>query len=151
MAFSRIRPLTAADREPWERLFRDYIAFYEADVPDDVIDDAFRAMLSGEPGTHACFLAVDEADRPIGLAHILYHRSTWSKTGYMYLEDLFVDPSARAAGVGEALIRKTYEEADRLGADRTYWLTQEHNYRARGLYDKVGSKRPFVIYSREEE
>lgn len=151
MSTSTIRLLQASDRAAWERLFRAYIAFYMADVPDDVIDDAFRALLSDLPGTHTGFVAVDQNDQPIGLAHILYHRSTWSKTGYMYLEDLFVDPEARAAGVGEALIRKTYEEADRIGANRTYWLTQEHNYRARGLYDKVGSKRPFVIYAREDD
>lgn len=27
----------------------------------------------------------------IGLAHILLHKSTWSKTHYCYLEDLYVD------------------------------------------------------------
>ena len=31
---------------------------------------------------------------------------------------------------------------------RTYWSTQEFNYRARGLYDQVATKSPFLQYRR---
>ena len=143
-----IRFLQASDRAAWERLFRGYIAFYKATVADEVIDETFQKLLSGAPGTHFGLVAVDDNGRPIGLAHCLLHRSTWSKTGYLYLEDLFVDPTVRAKGTGEALIRRVYEEADKRGASRTYWTTQEFNYRARGLYDKLANKSPFVQYRR---
>jgi len=144
----KIRALRASDRARWEDLFRAYIAFYEAEVADDVIAGTFRALLSGHAGSHVCFVAVDTQDKPIGLAHMLFHRSTWSRTGYVYLEDLFVDPAARAGGVGEALIRRVMAEADRLGATRTYWTTQESNARARRLYDKLATRAPFVQYRR---
>ena len=76
------------------------------------------------------------------------HRSTWSATWYCYLEDLFVDPATRKQGVGRALIEATYAEADKRGCTRTYWTTQEFNYRARSLYDRVASKSPFIRYQR---
>jgi GNAT superfamily N-acetyltransferase len=144
-----IRPLEARDRVAWEALFRGYITFYKASVADDVIDETFKRLLSGEAGMHMAFVAVDAADRPIGLAHILFHRSTWSKSWYCYLEDLFVSPDIRAKGVGEALISRVYEEADKRQATRTYWTTQDFNYRARGLYDKVAEKSVFVQYRRK--
>jgi len=84
----------------------------------------------------------------IGLAHVLFHRSTWSPTWYCYLEDLFVDPAARKNGIGRALIEATYREADARGCTRTYWATQEFNYRARSLYDTVATKSPFIQYRR---
>ena len=90
--------------------------------------------MAGAADFHIAFVAVDEPTRPIGLAHVLFHRSTWSPTWYCYLEDLFVDPGAARKGIGRALIEAIYREADARGCTRTYWTTQEFNYRgARAL------------------
>jgi len=143
----KIRPLAASDREAWEALFRGYINFYEAKVPDDVVDLAWRRLLSQEEGFLG-LVAVDEADRPIGLAHVLFHPSTWSPSTYCYLEDLFVDRSARRHGIGRALIEAVYQEADRRGATRTYWATKQDNTQARRVYDRLAALSPFVQYRR---
>lgn len=144
----RVRPLVASDRAPWEALFRGYIAFYQSSVADDVIEETFHRLLSGAEHVHRGLVAVDGNDKPIGLAHYIFHRSTWSRTWYCYLEDLFVDPAQRAYGVGRALILAVYDKADERQCTRTYWSTQEFNYRARGLYDQVATKSPFLQYRR---
>jgi GNAT superfamily N-acetyltransferase len=143
-----VRPLAAADYEAWRPLFDGYIAFYKSQVSDAVMQLTWRRLLSDDEGTHQGLVVVDDADRPFGLAHIVFHRSTWSPTLYCYLEDLFVDPAKRAQGAGRALIEAVYVEADTRQATRTYWATQEFNYRARGLYDQVATKSPFVQYRR---
>jgi GNAT superfamily N-acetyltransferase len=142
-----IRPLGDADREAWEELFRGYIHFYEAKVPDDVIALAWQRLLKQEDGFLA-LVAADESGRLVGLAHALFHRSTWSATYYCYLEDLFVDPAARRHGVGRALIEAVYAEADKCGATRTYWATKGDNATARRLYDALATLSPFVQYRR---
>jgi GNAT superfamily N-acetyltransferase len=144
----RVRRLEVRDKAAWLPLFKGYIEFYKSSVADDVIEETFTRLLSGAEGCHIGFVAVDASDTPIGLAHVLFHRSTWSKTWYCYLEDLFVRPDIRAKGIGRALIDATYLEAEARGATRTYWSTQEFNYRARGLYDQVATKSPFVQYRR---
>jgi GNAT superfamily N-acetyltransferase len=144
----RVRRLEPRDKAAWLPLFKGYIAFYKSSVADDVIDETFTRLLSGTEGFHIGFVAVDTTDTPIGFAHVLFHRSTWSKTWYCYLEDLFVRPDIRAKGIGRALVDATYKAADARGATRTYWSTQEFNYRARGLYDQVATKSPFVQYRR---
>lgn len=144
----KIRPLKPSDKAAWLALFNGYIAFYKSNVADDVIEETWRRLLSGEEHVHRCLIAADDQDQPIGLAHILFHRSTWTKTWYCYLEDLFVRPDIRAKGVGEALIKAVYQAADERQATRVYWSTQEFNYRARGLYDKVATKSPFLQYRR---
>lgn len=143
-----IRRLQARDKTDWLRLFRGYIAFYKATVSDDVIESTWQRLLDGAPDFHIALVAVGGDDRPVGLAHVLFHRSTWSPTWYCYLEDLFVEPSLRAGGIGKSLIEAVYREADARGATRTYWATQDFNYRARGLYDKMATKSPFVQYRR---
>jgi GNAT superfamily N-acetyltransferase len=142
-----IRPLRASDRKAWEALFHGYINFYEAKVSNDVIDVVWQRLLKQEDGLVG-LVAVDDNDHPIGLAHAVFHRSTWSPTTYCYLEDLYVDRDVRRHGTGRALIKAIYEEADKRGATRTYWATKEDNRQARRLYDRVATLSPFVQYRR---
>lgn len=144
----RVRPVEPRDKRRWRELFQGYIEFYGASVAEDVIETLWHRLLQGGDGFHAALLAVDEADTPIGLAHILMHRSTWTNGHYCYLEDLFVDPAVRGRGAGRALIEAVYARADAHGCSRTYWMTQETNATARALYDRMASKSPFVQYRR---
>ena len=84
-----------ATRPAWLALFKGYIAFYKATVPEDVIETLWQRLMRGDADFHIALVAVDEADAPVGLAHVLFHRSTWSTGWYCYLEDLFVDPARR--------------------------------------------------------
>ena len=145
---TRVRALETRDKDRWQALFKGYIEFYKAKVADDVIEATWQRLITGEPGFHIAFVAVDAADRAIGIAHVLFHRSTWSPSWYCYLEDLFVDPTLRAKGVGRKLIEAVYQEADARKCTRTYWSTQEFNYSARGLYDQMATKSPFLQYRR---
>lgn len=144
----RVRRLEAKDKARWLELFKGYIQFYKATVSDEVIEGAWARLMAGDPDFHVALVAVDATDKPVGLAHVLFHPSTWSPTQYCYLEDLFVDPQLRLKGAGRALIEATYREADARGCTRTYWSTQEFNYRARSLYDQLATKSPFVQYRR---
>lgn len=144
----RIRRLAAMDKSTWLVLFKGYIEFYEATVADEIIEATWARLLEGASDFHVGLAAVGDDERPIGIAHILFHRSTWALTHYCYLEDLFVEPGLRAKGVGRALIEAVYREADARGCARTYWMTQEFNYRARGLYDQLATKSAFVQYRR---
>jgi len=142
-----IRPIEEKDRPQWEALFRAYIRFYKEKVPDEVIDLAWTRLLNEEDGFYA-LVGEEDGGRLVGLAHMLFHRSTWSPTYYCYLEDLFVDIDTRRRGLGRALIEATYREADKRGATRTYWATKADNAAARRIYDRVAKPSGFVQYRR---
>jgi len=142
-----IRPLAAADRADWDRLWTGYLEFYETTLLPEVHDTTFARLLSGTAGEFRGLIA--EVDgRPAGLAHYLFHRSCWKIEPICYLQDLFVDPDMRGTGLGRALIEAVYAAADTEGAPAVYWLTQEFNYRGRMLYDRVAVKTPFIRYNR---
>ena len=114
-----------------------------------VIRDGLLAVgLSSSEIAAVGLVALADGRRPVGFAHIVFHPSTWSKDSYCYLEDLYVDPTYRGTGTARQLIEAVYAEADRRGAVRTYWETQEFNSPARSLYDVVAHRTSFIIYER---
>ena len=142
-----VRPLESDDYEAWLALFRDYVAFYQASVPDDVIELTWSRLMSASPEMLG-LCAVGDDDSLVGIALLVFHPSTWSATSYCYLEDLFVAPAVRGQGVGKALIEAVYAAADDRGATRTYWVTETGNVAARRLYDGVAIRAPYVQYRR---
>ncbi|WP_170418398.1 GNAT family N-acetyltransferase [Ruegeria arenilitoris] len=143
----RIRPLKPEDRPSWDLLWRAYLEFYETVLPDEVYDSTFARLLGDDPQDFSCFVAELDGEL-IGLTHFLFHRHAWKIENVCYLQDLYASPHVRGTGVGRALIEAVYAEADRKGAPDVYWLTQEFNYTARQLYDRVGQLTPFLKYRR---
>lgn len=143
-----VRKVAREDAARWRELFDAYVAFYKEDVPAEIIDLTFERVLAEADGMFS--LVAESGDGAIaGIVVAVLHRSSWSAGWYCYLEDLFVDPAVRGAGVGRALIEAVYAEADRRGATRTYWATAGDNATARALYDRVGVLTPFVQYRRD--
>jgi ribosomal protein S18 acetylase RimI-like enzyme len=92
-------------------------------------------------------VAEDSKEGVVGMANYLVHESTSTLTPVCYLEDLFVDPACRAAGIGKMLIDWLVAESKTRGCAYLYWHTKETNYRARGLYDKYGPHSGFLRYA----
>jgi len=147
-----IRPLTAADEPEWRRLWTAYLAFYRTSVSEDVYRTTFARITGGDPaaprGLCATPAGAGEGGRLVGLTHYVFHPHCWRIEPVCYLQDLYADPEVRGQGIGRALIEAVYAAADARGAPSVYWLTQEFNYEARKLYDRVGRVTPFIRYNR---
>ena len=145
-----IRELRREDHDGWAELWSGYLHFYRAEISEQVTAKTFERLCEETDGMFA-LVAVDDGARggPLGLAHSVVHPSTWSLTGYCYLEDLFVARAARGSGVAKQLIDATAAAARERGAERLYWHTQQFNGAARSLYDTVGQLTSMVVYERE--
>ncbi|HEY1385018.1 MAG TPA: GNAT family N-acetyltransferase [Dongiaceae bacterium] len=141
-----IRPAREGDFAHWLPLWQGYQEFYRVRIPDDVTRATWKRFF--DPGEPVRCLVAERDDRLIGLAHYLFHRSTWLVDRVCYLNDLFVDPTGRRSGVARKLIDAVYDAADKAGAPKVYWLTHESNAAARLLYDQVARHRGFIEYER---
>jgi GNAT superfamily N-acetyltransferase len=63
-----------------------------------------------------------------------------------YLQDLYVDPTARGTGCGRMLIEAVAEASRIAGANSPYWLTHQSNATARQLYDRLAQNQGFIHY-----
>lgn len=139
-----IRSVGAGDRDGWERLYRGYARFYRREIDGGMLDRLW-GWLRDE--THVVEGLVAEQDGAlVGLAHYRAMPSPLRAREICYLDDLFVDPSSRGAGVGAALIARVGEIAGRRGWPLVRWLTRDDNYRARGLYDRVSACTDWRVY-----
>lgn len=141
-----ISPLHASDRDDWLPLWRGYLDFYETPLGDEQSALTFERLTDAAFPLHGALARSRGTRAAVGLVHWLAHPNTWREGEYCYLEDLFVAPDARGAGVARDLIAHVREWAEASGCSKMYWLTAATNTRARGLYDRVAMHTGMVQY-----
>ncbi|HTE44029.1 MAG TPA: GNAT family N-acetyltransferase [Gemmatimonadaceae bacterium] len=140
-----IRNIEAGDEARWRELWNAYCAYYETDVPEPITRHTWSRLIDPSSPIHA-IVAETPANGVVGFANYVIHESTWQSTAVCYLEDLFVDPNQRNAGVGRQLIDWLLADVVEQNWSRLYWHTKESNDRARRLYDTYTRHSGFVRY-----
>ena len=77
---------------------------------------------------------------PAGFALFFHNYSTWLGKRGIYLEDLFVRPSARKHGVGFALLQAIARVALERDCGRLDWSVLTWNQLAISFYKRIGAK-----------
>jgi GNAT superfamily N-acetyltransferase len=144
LTISVVRP-DETHRAAWEALYAGYAGFYRVTQTPDMRARVW-SWLHDPDETVECFLALAADGTPVGLAHFREFARPLAASRGCYLDDLFVEPSARGSGVAAALFGALGDEARRRGWSVIRWITAEDNYRARGLYDKLATRTPWVTY-----
>ena len=85
--------MTLNERAVWEKLWNDYLSFYETELSDEEKNVTWARL--HDPSEPMYLLAACLGGRVVGIVHYLFHRSCWTLGNYCYLQDLFVDPQAR--------------------------------------------------------
>jgi GNAT superfamily N-acetyltransferase len=137
-----VEALRESDRARWAELWQGYLTFYQTTLPEQRYQRTWQRIMEGD-GLYGLGLRAD--GRLMGLAHYLFHPSTWMDD-VCYLQDLFVDNALRGQGAGRRLIEGVAAAAKEKGSPRLYWLTHESNATARQLYDRLGTCRGFIRY-----
>jgi GNAT superfamily N-acetyltransferase len=142
-----VTPITPQDRERWAELWRGYLDFYETHLPPDIYEHTWRRLIAAQSPIRGLGARLGGPTAPlVGIAHYLFHAHAWTTKEVCYLQDLFVDGSARRAGCGRRLIEAVAAVARDRGCHRLYWTTKEDNAAARRLYDRVAWFSGFIRY-----
>lgn len=139
-----IRDIRETDAAAWRRLWAGYNDFYATSVPIEVTELTLRRLL--DPASAMIGRIAEREGCIAGFSVSVLHESSWTSSPSCYLEDLFVDPNVRGAGVGRALVQDLVDLGRARGWARLYWHTQADNERARGLYDSFVEADNFVRY-----
>jgi GNAT superfamily N-acetyltransferase len=115
------------------------LAVYER-LEDEVLatEADFHRSLFGTPARAEALLA--EVDgKPVGFAVWFYNFSTFQGRHGLFLEDIFVDPAHRGAGIGRAIFRFLAERAIAQGCARMDWDVLNWNSTAIRFYRSLGA------------
>ncbi len=139
-----VRPPQSDDEDVWRRLWTAYLDFYQTEIPPEATQRTWERIL--DPAG-AMLGRVGEVDGTVsGFAISVVHEGTWSVRPTCYLEDLFVEPAARGAGLGRALIEHLLALGSERGWSSLYWHTRAGNAAARRLYDRYMTADDYVRY-----
>jgi GNAT superfamily N-acetyltransferase len=142
-----IRPIAAADRADWAELFLAYGVFYETEFSPEVLDGVWTWLMDADHELSA--LVAAQGGRLVGLAHLHRVADTFTARPKWYLDDLYVRPEARGAGVAGALIAACAATAHAAGGGTLGWITASDNVTAQRLYDRVATRADWVSYEME--
>jgi GNAT superfamily N-acetyltransferase len=100
--------------------------------------DLERALFGERPMAEAIVGSLD--GKPVGFALVYPTYSTFSGKPGLWLEDLFVLPEARGAGVGNALLARLAALAVERGCGSLQWEVLDWNEPAIGFYKSLGAE-----------
>ncbi len=143
----RARLATTEDRSQLIGLVEGYFDFYQTPFPgaaqigallDTVLNDTRLGV----------YVVADDATQLVGFASLYSCIDTLVAGRILVMNDLFVEPGARGAGHGAALLAASQRYAAESGYARLDWVTAADNVDAQRFYDRHGGRRgPWISYS----
>nr|WP_243166282.1 GNAT family N-acetyltransferase [Anaerotruncus massiliensis (ex Togo et al. 2019)] len=85
-------------------------------------------------------LIAEKDGAPAGFALFFHNFSTFLGRAGLYLEDLFVLPALRGAGIGKALLARLAALAVERGCGRVEWWCLDWNKPSIGFYRSLGAQ-----------
>ncbi|MBK8527165.1 MAG: GNAT family N-acetyltransferase [Rubrivivax sp.] len=139
----KLRAAELRDVQPIVGLIRELAEFEQLTHLLQVTPEKLRPHLFGErPVAEAMVAEIDDgASKGEVAAFALFFTnfSTFLAQPGLYLEDLFVRPTHRKLGIGQALLRRLAELAVERGCGRFEWSVLDWNANAIGFYERMGA------------
>jgi GNAT superfamily N-acetyltransferase len=131
-----VRPAT---REDAPIIHRFCVALATFEGEPDAVSATPETLARDGFGTHPKFasLLAEVSDRPVGFALYTFNYSVWEASRGIFVEDIWVEPDVRQAGVGRALMAALARECREKGYGRID-LNVLHWNPARRFYESIG-------------
>ncbi|MFI5661079.1 GNAT family N-acetyltransferase [Streptomyces sp. NPDC051684] len=136
-----IRTATPADVPVIHTMVRELADYEKALHEARASEEQLREALFGErPAAYAHIAEDAETGEPVGFALWFLNFSTWRGVHGIYLEDLYVRPSARGGGHGKALLTELARVCVERGYERLEWSVLNWNAPSIAFYEAMGAR-----------
>lgn len=136
----RIRPATAADAAVILRFITELAEYEKAVHEVEATVETLSQSIFGPESVTRAVICEAETGEPVGFAIWFMNYSTWQARNGLYLEDLYVTPDHRGAGVGRMLLKHLAQVAISEGCGRFEWSVLDWNEPAIRVYEKIGAE-----------
>jgi GNAT superfamily N-acetyltransferase len=139
-----IREIHSKDKKQWEKLYKGYAAFYKVEMNNQILQTVWDWLNDKNHELKGIGYEID--GKIVGLAHYRKLLSPLKGKYIGYLDDIFVDQEYRGQKIGKKLLDKIKEISKANGWNLVRWQTDEDNFTAKKLYDKVAMKTKKNVY-----
>ena len=133
-----IRFATREDAAVIVELIRELAIYEKLEHLATATPAGIESELFGERPVCECLIGELDGE-PVGFALFFHNFSTFLCKKGLYLEDLFVRPSARGTGMGKALLTRLAQIAVGRGCGRFEWSVLDWNVDAQAFYQRMGA------------
>ena len=106
-----ITSLEDFDFDEWNRLFRAYIDFYKATIPETQYRRTFDRLVDPNADLYGLALRdIQDADKLYGIAHFYPHQTPWSEKQIMHFNGKFFSSLLKAL-MGHAVSTKSVQRS----------------------------------------
>jgi GNAT superfamily N-acetyltransferase len=135
---ARIRAATPADVGVVVELIHDLAVYEHLEHLATATPERLGIELFGDRPTCECVIGEQDGE-PVGFALYFHNFSTWQCRRGLYLEDLFVRPTARGTGMGKRLLQHLAQIAVARDCGRFEWSVLDWNVDAQAFYQRMGA------------
>jgi GNAT superfamily N-acetyltransferase len=136
-----IRTATPDDIPVIHALVRELAEYEKALEEARATPEQLREALFGQnPAAYAHIAEDDVTGEPVGFSLWFLNFSTWRGVHGIYLEDLYVRPTARGAGHGKALLTELARICRERGYQRLEWSVLNWNRPSIDFYESLGAR-----------
>ncbi len=121
-------------------MFRELAAYEKLEDKLVADEERVRRALFGERPAAEAMIAEHDGE-PAGYAVYFQTFSTFLSIPGIWLEDIFVRPAHRKAGIGRALLAEVAARLRERGGERLEWSALDWNELALGFYRGLGAER----------
>jgi ribosomal protein S18 acetylase RimI-like enzyme len=141
----KIEPISRRVQDAWREHYGRYAEALGEPVDDDIAATVWSWLLERTHGVEG-LVAFDDAEQLAGFVHFRPFARTLHGNEACFLDDLWVDEPYRGTGLARALIDAVCAIARERGWTEVRWVSDEHNARARSLYERVATNSRLVTY-----
>ncbi len=134
-----VRPVGPADVPAVVGLVRELAAYEHAAHEVRLTEEQLHTALFGDSPALFGHVA-EQAGEVVGMALWFLNFSTWRGTHGVYLEDLYVQPQHRGAGLGKELLRTLAAVCVERGYSRLEWSVLDWNTPSIEFYEAAGAR-----------
>ncbi|VVD67166.1 GCN5 family acetyltransferase [Pandoraea capi] len=133
-----LRTATADDVGAIHGLMRELAVFEKLLDIFEATPESVHEALFGKTPAAECLMAEWDG-QPVGYALFFHNFSTFLGRRGLYLEDVYVQPTMRGRGVGQALLRRLARIAIERNCGRFEWTVLDWNQPAIDFYTSQGA------------
>ena len=139
-----IREIQLKDKERWEKLYKGYADFYKVEMNNQILQTVWNWL--NDKNHELKGIGYEIGGQIVGLAHYRKLLNPLKGKYIGYLDDIFVDSEYRGQKIGEKLLNRIREISKTNDWNLVRWQTDEDNFTAKKLYDKVATKTKKNVY-----